>query len=210
MVFRFILIAVIATLATGCSDPKAANEKNFKVAIQNYLDTAYPKCYITTNFPTTIEYDIGGMEAKLRALAKIGLVSEKVGSREIIVGLGSDGKKTIPAPSFDLTDEGRKFYKPDAVDRLSSGKMGGFCLGKANVKSISQFSEPGDMFGQHISRVNYTYAVSGFPAWTKTPEILAAINDLKADIESETTPIKRLDAFVLTNNGWVHEKLFKK
>lgn len=210
MIFRFILITVFATLVSGCSDPKAANEKNFKAAIQNYLDTAYPKCYVATNFPTTTEYDVDRTTVKLRALVKVGLLSESVGSREIITHFGNGGKKSIPTPSFDLTEEGRKFYKADVRGELSNRKIGGFCLGKAIVKNITQFSEPADMFGHRISRVNYTYEVSGLPAWAKSPEIISVIYELKADVESDKTPIKRLDTLLLTNNGWVHEKLFKK
>lgn len=210
MPLRFLLIVIFTTLFAGCVDPKAANEKNFEVAIQNYLDSTYPKCYVTTNFPITPQYDFGGTTAKLRALVKVGLVSEKMGSYEILTHLGSGGKKTIPAPSFDLTEEGKKFYKPDAVDGRSAGKFGCIRLGKATVKSVTQFSEPADMFGHRVSRVNYTYEVSDLPAWAKSQEVHLAINELKADVESEKNAIKRLDTLVLTNNGWVHEKLFKK
>jgi hypothetical protein len=61
---KLTLIAV-AVLVAGCSDPKAANEKNFQSAIQSYLDTAYPKCYFNQKFPTTVEFDIGGSRAIL-------------------------------------------------------------------------------------------------------------------------------------------------
>jgi hypothetical protein len=88
--------------------------------------------------------------------------------------------------------------------------LGGFCIGKATVNEIGQFSEPSEMFGQRISRVNYTYEVSNFPEWAKLPEVIEAIKGLRADIGSATAPIKKLDVLVMTNNGWVHEKLFKQ
>lgn len=98
MLNKYLFIAVIATLISGCSDPKAANEKNFKAAIQNYLDTAYPKCYVTMNFPKVIAYEVGGTETTLRALVKVGLLSETVGSREIMASFGPGGKKQSPLP----------------------------------------------------------------------------------------------------------------
>lgn len=208
MLLKLTLAAAMAFLISGCSDPKTPNEKNFAAAVQAYLDTTYPKCYLTTEFPTTVEWDVGGMKTKLRALAKAGLVLEKEGSYEIQT-LGGR-KQFAPAPAFTLTDEGKKFYKSDAVKLINGKTMGGFCFGKARVNQVGQFTEPSDTFGMRISRVNYTYEVSDLPTWAKSPVIQAAIPELKADVESDKVPIKKLDVLVLTNNGWVHERLFQK
>ncbi len=208
MIYRFALLAAIATLLTACSDPKAANEKNFKAAIQNYLDGAYPQCYFTGDFPAIVPmFDARGTKATLKALVSARLLSEKDEPHETEV---FGGKKVVIQPTFHLTEEGKKFYKTDATKTLSGKMIGGFCMGKASVKDVSQFSEPSDMFGQRVSQVNYTYEVDGLPAWAKSPETLAAIPSLRADVESAKTPIKKLDVFILTNNGWVHRALFKK
>ena len=209
MRYTLALAAAAAWLATGCSDPKAASEKNFEAAIQSYLDTAYPKCYFTRQFPTTNEFDIGGSGAVLQALTQAGLLVEKEESRKEVAQWGG-GKKVVVKSSFDLTDEGRKFYQPDAVKRPGGEAIGGFCFGRAAVKAITQFSEPADMFGHRISRVSYSYTVSELPGWAKKPEITSALKALQADAASAEEPVKALDALVLTNTGWVHEKLFKK
>jgi hypothetical protein len=206
---KLTLIALTAFVA-GCTDPKTANENNFGKAIQSYLDTVYPKCYFLQKFPATVDFDIGGTQATLKALVKAGLVSEKEESRREIADLFGGGKKTYVKTSFDLTDAGRKVYKLDAVKTLRGDSVGGFCFGKASVKDVSQFSEPSDMLGQKISRVNYTYVVTDLPAWAKTPEMLAAIKALDVDAKSVIEPVKALDTLLLTNNGWVHERLFQK
>lgn len=208
MFVKIVATAALLIAVSGCTDPKAANEENFKKAIQAYLDTTYPKCYVNTEFPITIDWDISGIKGKLRALAKVGLVEESEGQVER-PGFGNK-KNFASAPSFDLTDEGKKYYKTDVAKTLGRKTLGGFCVGKATVMEVSQFSEPSDMFGQRISRVNYTYEVSDLPSWARSDEILDAIKDLKIDVESEQSPIKKLDALILTNNGWVHEKLFKQ
>jgi hypothetical protein len=208
MFFRLAATVTLLVAVSGCSDPKAANEENFKKATQEYLDTTYPKCYVHTEFPVTIDWDISGIKGKLQALAKVGLVVESEGKIERS-GFGNK-KNFVTAPSFDLTDEGRKFYKANIAKTLGGKTLGGFCVGKATVTEVSQFSEPSDMFGQRISRVNYTYKVSEFPSWAKSDEVLEAISNLKIDVESEQNPIKKLDALILTNNGWIHEKLFKQ
>ena len=170
MLHKLTLIAV-AVLVAECSDPKAANEKNFQSAIQSYLDTVYPKYYFNQKFPTTVEFVIGGSRAILQALVKAGLVSEKEESRKEVNDILGGAKKIVLKTSFDLTDEGRKFYKPHAVKIIGGDSIGGFCLGKATVKAVTQFSEPSDMFGQKISRVNYTYVVSDLPTWARSPEM---------------------------------------
>ncbi len=208
-----MFIRIIATLAfvaiiSGCADPKAASEENFRAAIQQYLDTKYPKCYVHTNFPATIDFDIGGVKEKLHALAEAGLLSESEGTAER-KGFGNS-KSTITVPSFDLTDEGKKFYNPDVSKTMGGKTIGGFCIGKATVKDVGPFTEPSDMLGQRISRVNYTYEVSDFPSWANSSDVLGAFKELKRDIDSTSNPIKRLDALILTSEGWVHEKLFKQ
>lgn len=91
-----------------------------------------------------------------------------------------------------------------AAHRGGGKPTGGFCFGKATVKEISQFTEPADTSGVRVSQVNYTYQVGDFPAWAKLPETLSAIPQLKADVESEKTPIKSAAMLQLTNNGWVN------
>lgn len=193
----------------GCGSKQDANEKNFKGAIQNFLDSAYPKCYFFENFPAVVgDFDLKNEKAILAALLKTGLVSVKDEPHEETNLFGK--KKTSIKPTFYLTEAGKKFYKTDIQKTLGGQSIGGFCVGKAKVQDVPQFTEPSDMLGQKISRVNYTYVVNDLPSWTKSPEILSAIPSLKPDVESENKPIKSLDAVVLTNNGWVHERLFRK
>lgn len=209
MKHQLAALMAAAFLVSGCSDPKAASESNFRQAIQSYLDTAYPKCYFTHAFPSSLKFDVGDTRAVLQAMAKAGLVTEKEESRKELTDWNG-AKKVIVNSSFDLTDEGRKFYKADAVKSLSGNSVGGFCFGKAKVESITQFTEPADAFGHRVSRVNYTYTVTDIPEWAKTPDMLAALQPLKKDADSAAKPAEARDTLVLTSNGWLHEKLYKK
>lgn len=200
-------IAAMAIVLAGCADPKEANEKNFKAAIQAYLDSVYPKCYFHRNFPTTVEFDVGGTRAALKSLVKAGLVIEK----DMAAADSAAHRKAADVKlTYDLTDEGRKYYKAGTEKTFNGNTVGGFCFGKASIKEIGQFTEPSDMFGVRISRVNYTYTVSDLPNWAKSLDESVALRELKAEASSTVEPIKRLDTVVLTNDGWVHEKLFKK
>lgn len=200
-------VAVLVAL-TGCSDPKTANEKNFKIAAQAYLDSVYPKCYHTQIFPVTSDYYEGEKRYVLPALAKAGLLSEQNLSRVEVKSWLGEGKFLVKS-AFDLTEEGRKFYT-EPTKTTDKGKSGGFCFGKAEVTGLARFTEPSDIGGHRLSRVNYSYAVSEIPAWAKSDDIVAVIPSLKADAESGVEPLKRTDTFVLTNNGWMHEALFSR
>ena len=199
MSYRIMFIA-LAVLVAGCSDPKAASEKNFKAVIQKQLDDAYPKCYVVQTFPAVPNPYLTQELAGFKALLTAGLLAEKEEPHEVADGWR--GKTMVVMQTvFDLTEEGKKFYKADVGGFLTKGQ-GGLCFGKASVQEITQFTEPSDMMGMRGSNVSFTYSVSDFPAWAKSPEILAAFSRIKADVESDKTPIKGREILVLTNKGW--------
>lgn len=206
-----IAIAVSSLLLSACSgDPKEANERNFKTALQSYLDSKYPRCYVVATMPYAKEFDFTNNRATLKALAKAGLVVETEVSRKEVPVDFSGKTRTQILTSFDLTEEGKKYYRKDAVKNLAGDDMGGFCAGKAKVEKINQFSEPADMFGAKISRVSYSYSVSDLPGWAKDSEVAGSVEQLKKDVASEKAPVNENAVLVLTNNGWVHQALFDK
>ena len=209
----FAALAVFAVFQ-GCSNPQQASRDNFKQSVQAYLDKAYPRCYFTENFPvTTGPGPMSSDEGILRLLAKSGLLEEKdTGAKKPAAsgGFGFDaGAKTVPVYAYDLTEEGRKYYTPEAETRMGGNKVGGFCFGKAKVLSIDPFTEPGDAMGQKVARVSYAYSVGGFPEWAKDGQLKSALKGLKADVESDSNPIKESRDLVLTGNGWVLEGFVK-
>ena len=94
------------------------------------------------------------------------------------------------------------------VDDKIKGKQSGFCFGKAKVEKIIDFSEPSEMMGNKISRVNYTFSVTDLPDWIKKPEITKLSEPIKKIVESAETPIKADGTMILTNKGWVESHLF--
>lgn len=211
--YRSTVLIVVAVLVTACSDPKAANETNFKVAIQKPLDQAYPRCYIETNFPTTAssqKQQYKDYTSVFKVMVTSGLLSAKEESREVKDGwqlfAPKPKMKTVIETVFNLTDEGKRFYKAVEIKNTGLGEtVGGFCFGKATVKDVLEYTEPTDAGGMRSSRVTYTYEVSDFPAWAQLPEVLAVLPKLRQDVESKQSPIKAFDMLVLTNNGWVSQ-----
>lgn len=206
---RSVFVPLVILALAGCSDPKAASEKNFKTAVQNYLDALYPRCYVVSSFPAfKSDWDINHSNEKLAALAKAGLLTEKEVEVEEKDFMGR--LKTVKKLSYNLNDEGKKYYKAAVAKNMRGDSLGGLCAGKATVKSIVQYSEPADMMGLKVSQVNYEYTVAGLPKWASSPELQKYVEGLKPDVDSQDTPVKKAEAVILTNNGWVHEKLFSR
>ncbi|MEB5699409.1 hypothetical protein MXM31_25150 [Klebsiella aerogenes] len=205
------LLCISMLALSGCNDPKKPSENNFKEAAQQYLDTVYPVCYIKANFPyKTDGISFNNMPEVLHAMSEKGLLTEKELSRKHIDASWGIKAHDIVVNSYDLTEEGRKYYKPNAAKNMRGENIGGFCFGKATVTEVSNFTEPSDAMGQKISRVSFSYKVSDIPEWAKAPEILTADRHLKNDVDSAKDGMKVTNVFVLTNNGWIHERLFGK
>jgi DNA-binding PadR family transcriptional regulator len=186
--------------SSGCSNPTKPNEANFGKAIQAYLDEAYPKCLFYGKFPIeTPEFDLGNVRPALRALSAAGVLTETATKRR--------GHFV-----YDLTDEGRKAFKPNMRVAMNGDKMGGICTGKAVLQSITRFTEPADLMGAHVSQVTYRFEVRDLPAWTSNPAILDVkrFDVLNEWRNSAKEPLVSSDTVVLTNQGWVHENMMKK
>ncbi|WP_295482038.1 hypothetical protein [uncultured Pseudomonas sp.] len=204
-------LAILTTALVGCSDPKKASEENFEKAAQAWLDKAYPECLITSTFPmNTQEFDVYGTNKTLNALAEVGVLTAVETSRKDYPENIFQKARTEIKYRYELTDEGRKYLKDDARTKPDGTVIPGLCIGRAKVDKIEQFSEPGDMMGHRISEVTYTYKVDDLPKWASTPALMDVNSDVKRMVASQGKPIREKRAFVLTNNGWIHERLFRE
>ncbi|WP_085624831.1 MULTISPECIES: hypothetical protein [unclassified Pseudomonas] len=185
-------LALLATLA-GCSNSEDTSEASFHKAAQAYLDSQYPYCFITSSFPTrTQDFDLHGTNKALHALAQVGVVSEKEISRTEVPARLWQAARTDIYYAYDLTDEGRKYYKADS----------GLCFGKAQVTAIEQFSEPSEVTGQKMSNVTYAYKITGLPAWAANEQVKASVAELGKAVASNEMPLKETRTMVLTSQGW--------
>ncbi|AHZ77617.1 MULTISPECIES: hypothetical protein [Pseudomonas] len=189
---KIVPLALLATLA-GCSNSEETSEASFQKAAQAYLDTQYPHCFVVSSFPTrTQDFDVHGTNKALHALAQVGVVSEKEISRTEVPARLWQAARTDIYYAYDLTDEGRKYYKAD----------NGLCFGKAQVTAIEQFSEPSEVTGQKMSNVTYAYKITGLPAWAGDDGVKASIAELGKAVASNDAPLKETRAMVLTSQGW--------
>lgn len=201
--FGIALGACLALL--GCSN-KDASKGNFKAAIQDYLDTTPALCASlpfrdgSTSFK--IEKNDGfsrSVLAQANALAEAGLLK----ARDVEMPAGFGGKQR-PGIEFELSDEGRKFLSKQ--EGLAGGTS--LCTGRFEVSEVVNFTEPSEMMGARISRVNYRYTVKDAAEWARLPAVAGAFPQWQkkgaTDDRAETAVV------VATNEGWMHERLFRK
>ena len=87
------------------------------------------------------------------------------------------------------------------------GRHDAFCSGKYEVVEVENFTEPSDAIGTTISRVNYRYKVKDAADWVRSEGLHAAYKSLKGQAEGE---VRDKAVLVLTNEGWLHERLFRR
>lgn len=199
---------VIGSLGAGCADKKDASKTNFKNAIQAFLDTSPGLCFTppASAVPFTLQagpelsFGVGpGMKTRADALVDAGLLKRQDTTIKAPFG--------APTPGFEysLTDAGEKALVKGAGKNIGAGEA--FCGGKYKVVEVNSFTEPSDALGVKISQVNYRFAVEGAPSWATSDTLLKAFpvaaKELQPDASSRAV-------VVLTNEGWVHEKIFKK
>jgi hypothetical protein len=222
------LLGVAILALSGCSDPKAAGKDNFKTAIDAYI-SKNPPCLAIPNSPERLE---GGNQpdfpryvsaapttsdiqrqnrererAPFDALVAAGLMSVSDTTIKVRSGLWANDVSDMPVRAYDLTPDGRNALSEVGARTEISAPQQRLCYGKPTVDEVVQFTEPADAMGVKASRVSYRYHLADLPAWAKNTAMLAAFPQLQRD---SAPSIDAAAAVILTNDGWVHERAFRR
>lgn len=160
----------------GCNNTHDASKDTFKAVINSHLEKKKPICYIASAepFPISLRDDgksFNGSKTQLEALVTAGLLTaEKTMVEPIYSGViagtkfgndaTDDSKKAHPGVKYDVSPLGAKSYKTDLppnADWLHGGA--GFCLGRAEVADIEEYSEPSIGEGGMTSIVTFKYKI---------------------------------------------------
>jgi hypothetical protein len=187
----FMSLAVICSIGlTGCSNSPSAS--NFSGAIQRYLDKN-PECLIESNYPGRDHTaDIVGLNEMSQALAKAGVLKEKLYKRIP----ASNGVIPMPAEtlySYKLTSLGKNYYVP---------ALKCFSFARKVVKITNYTKED-----ENDYEVEFTYKYSA-PQWVKNKAVVGVARQLsflgyfQTYYKSQGKPIKSTAELSLTHNGW--------
>lgn len=198
-----IPVALSALLAlSACNSPKDASKENFGAVIQASLDKEKPLCLyvLSVKFPHSLplKHAEKNPDAKqLRALEKAGLLVSS--EREIEYRNFWDMKaktQKIPGLVFEVSDEGKKY--------LSDNR---FCTGKWKLTTVDNFTEPAQMMGETISRVNFRREMVDAASWAASKELAQTFPGAFRSVDGEQ---KAQAVLVLANDGWVDAREFQR
>lgn len=191
-----VAAALILTASlTACSDdPQAANESNFKAAIQAYLDTQ-PLCVEVPLAGLPGEAPEGGLhQAALDALTQVGLLEAQ--SASVVRRQPNGADPQVPGYRYTVTGKGAGFLS-DAKSVYSGQPQ--ICVGKPTVTRIVRFSEATGPAPVKVSQVVYAYEYRQIPDWATDARMTRSFNKLRYASAGEQEGSMQL---VLAGNGW--------
>jgi hypothetical protein len=202
---KIVAISSLALTLAACGSAKDANRSNFSKAIQAYLDTQKGLC---ATIPakglsfTLANQDMLGQVNKKRAdaLVDAGLLTKR--DTEVKAMFGN---KMEPATEYLATDAGKKFLVANDANTLAG--QDAFCTGKYSVVEVDNLTESSDMMGMKISQVNYHYKMDGADDWAKSEGVRVNYKNFAEQAQGD---VPGKVALILTNDGWMHERLFKR
>jgi hypothetical protein len=204
-VIKIAAMSSVIVLLAACGSAKDANKSNFSTAIQTYLDTQKGLCAAIpakgSPFTLSNRDTIGSSKKRADALVEAGLLSKR--DTEVKAMFGD---KMEPGSEYQLTEVGQKFLVPNGANTM--GGHDAFCTGKFTVVAVDNFTEPSDMMGVKVSQVNYRFKLEDAEDWARSEAIGANYRNFAERAKAEEISGKA--ALILTNDGWMHERLFKR
>jgi hypothetical protein len=202
---KIIAISALVFSVSACGSEKDANKSNFSKAIQAYLDTQNGLCagLPAKSVPFTLSppqmFNTDSID-RANALAAAGLLSTQKTEVKAMFG-----NKMDPATQYDLTEAGKKYLVTLGAGTLN--QQAAFCTGKDKMVEVDTYTEPADMRGIKVSQVNYHYKVEDAADWAKVEGLRGVYKNFadyaKGDIQAKAV-------LILTGDGWMHERLFKR
>lgn len=199
---KYSLGLLVLTLSlTGCSNPQEASNSNFSKAIQAFLSSREQALCLPLAKQQTPFVLVNSSSDKRQTdiLVELGLLKSKKTQVEVSQLFGTTNKE---GTEYDLTSDGKKY-----LVELSSQRIG-FCTGTYKVSTIENFTTPTAYNGITVSQVNFTYKLDNLAKWAKNPAVLNFDGKLKQLLETNERQGKA--TLFQTNNGWVHEHIFRK
>lgn len=172
-----------ALLLAGCEKQgSGVSEETMGAAINQYLAKTGDLCLELNKWPVEVSEHESNMEGKLPhglarqmvTLKSLGLVTETPGEVDQLLGGKPTGRK-FKVRYFDLTDEGKKFFRPDVVQHpATSGAnpkvKGDLCYGNKAVAKVVKLDRLPESDPVEEYNVRYLYKVDGLAEWAKRPE----------------------------------------
>ena len=199
------MAALAAAALAGCgqSDPKAPSRETFETGLRAFLADGHDQiCLGMFDWPidlTEAEAGAGSRHAvQLPVFEKLGLVHSTI----------------LPAPKsaenpdgaikrFELTDEGRKYYKPHAyTGRNGAAHQNDFCVARISVSKVEGWQLDTHDTQHPSATVSYSYQVEPAP-WLSDPDAARVLPMVAKVVQGAGGNLQMHQGFTLNDKGWV-------
>jgi hypothetical protein len=203
-----LCIMVLGTfLLAGCGSKNDANEKNLSEATNAYLVKKGQLCLgLASKWPVDLQDSDRGQGivrgSQMAALEKAGLVRSHEAETEITPLSGASPVKS-KVLRYELTDDGKKFYREKEVPGLIGEKesRGDICFGQQALDTVVRTEGPIAVGDKKEMTLYYTYKIENLADWAKSPDVQNVFPGIVSTINGagKTTLNQNL---ILTDHGW--------
>lgn len=198
-----LLSAALSATLSACDSKTSANEKNFGMAVSQFLDKKGEQCLDPVKWPVDV-YEVDLRQQKLypdnvagqmAALEAAGLAR---GEDVELPGTFVEGKPVgvkVKVRRYTMLDAATPFL------RARPGHLPRLCWGRKSLSKVLRWSDPAKAGGHEQASVMYTYKLSNVAGWARTPQTRQAFPDLGQTINGERAQ-KELLYVELTPQGW--------
>jgi hypothetical protein len=197
-------------LLAGCGSKNDANEKNLSEATNAYLVKKGQLCLgLASKWPVDLQDSDRGQGivrgSQMAALEKAGLVRSHEAETEITPLSGAPPVKS-KVLRYELTDDGKKFYREKEVPGLIGEKesRGDICFGQQALDTVVRTEGPIAVGDKKEMTLYYTYKIENLADWAKSPDVQNVFPGIVSTINGagKTTLNQNL---ILTDHGWEAE-----
>ena len=199
------LIAAAAFALAGCSkpDPQASTRAAFEAGLRSFLADGHDQvCLAMYDWPI----DLTEQEAGAHSRHAVQLpVFEKLGlARSTIVAVPrSDVNPDGAIKRYELTDEGRKYYKAHAyTGRDKVAHQNDFCVARLSVAKVESWQIDSHDARHPSATVSYTYHVEAAP-WMTDDDARRVLPMVAKVIQGADGGLQMHQGFTREDKGWV-------
>ena len=199
-------LAAIALLAsTGCSrpDPDASLRASFETGLRSFMANGHDQlCLGMYDWPI----DLTEAEAGAKSRHAVQLpVFEKLGlAKSTVVSVPKSADNPDGAiKRYELTDEGRKYFKPHAYTaRDGAAHQNDFCVARIAVAHVEDWKIDAHDAQHPVATVSYTYSIEPAP-WLQDADAQRVLPMVAKVIQGANGGLRMHQGFTQGPQGWV-------
>ena len=198
--------AAAAFALVACSQPadvKTASRDNFEAGLRTFLADGHDQlCLAMYDWPIDLTEAEAGAHSRhavqLPVFEKLGLAKSTI----VPVPKSTDNPDGA-IKRYELTDEGRKYYKQHAyTSRDGSAHKSDFCVAKLSVAKVESWEIDSHDAQHPAATVSYTYQIEPAP-WMQDADAQRVLPMVAKVIKGAGGGLQMHQGFTLGDKGWV-------